>query len=70
MHSNLNFAHDQATRASVSSKALVKQLAQSALKHVPGSEQAIEKTFPTKPIISNLQPPKPMNLVLHMGHTH
>ena len=68
MHSNLNFNHDQATRASVSSKNLVKTLAESALKHVAGSQKAIERTFSTKPIEPELKAPKAINLVLHMAH--
>ena len=70
MHSNLNFHHSQASIASVSSKHLVKSLAESALKHVPGSEKVIEKMFSTKSIVPELQAPKAMNLVMHMGHTH
>ena len=52
----------------VSSVSFVKQLAESALKHVPGGAAAIEKTFNTQPIVPELLPPKPVNLVYHMPY--
>ena len=67
-HSNLNFHHAQVDTPRVTSSHFVKQLAEQALKHVPGSADAIERAFSTKPIVPELLPKKPMNLVMHMPH--
>ena len=70
MHSHLNFHQSTAEVAKVSNKKLQRSLAESALKHVAGGAELIEKTFGTQPIQPELVPPRAMNLLLHMGHTH
>ena len=68
MHSNLNFHAAQAETPRVSSTHMLKSLAEKALKHIPGAAEAIQKSFSTTPIVPEIQPKKPMNLVYHMPH--
>ena len=70
MHSHLNFHTSVADHAKVSTRSLQKSLAQSALKHIAGSHEAIERTFSTKTIEPELKPPKAINQLMYMGHTH
>ena len=70
MHSHLNFHTSTAAIAKVSTKELQRSLAESALKHIAGATELIEKTFSTEKIKPELVPDRPMNLLLHMGNTH
>ena len=67
-HSNLNFHHAEAGRARVDSQKALKELAQASLKHIPGSAALIEKHFNQGRIKPELKAPKPINLVMHLGH--
>jgi hypothetical protein len=42
-------------------------IARAALKHIPGSEQIIQKTFQTKPVPLELPIVKPIDQVMHTG---
>jgi hypothetical protein len=46
----------------------MKELAQKALKHIPGSAPLIEKHFSTDAITPELREKKPINLVMHLTH--
>ena len=70
MHSHLNFHTSVADIAKVSTKSLQRSLAESALKHIVGSHDVIERTFSTKPIVPELTPPRAINQLMYMGHTH
>jgi len=61
--------HSQGYEPRVSSKALLKNLAQTALKNVPGAEKLIKKHFHEGPVVDphRLAPPKPKNQALHLG---
>ena len=70
MHSHLNFHTSVANIARVSTQSLQRSLAESALKHIAGSQDVIERTFSTKPIEQELTPPRVINQLMYMGHTH
>ena len=68
MHSNLNFHAAQAEIPRVSSTHMLKSLAEKALKHIPGAQEVIQRSFSTSPIVPEIKAKKPMNLVYHMPH--
>ena len=70
MHSHLNFHTSVGDFAKVSTKNLQRSLAENALKHVAGSHDVIERTFSTKAIEPELKPPRAINQLMYMGHTH
>ena len=63
----LNHHVDQAYTPRVSHKNSLKQIAQAALKHIPGSQELIQKTFDPKPVPAELPIEKPVNLMMHTG---
>lgn len=63
----LNHHVDQAFTPRVASKQSKKKIALAALKHIPGSQQLIEKTFESKPVPRELPLEKPIDLVFHTG---
>ena len=48
----------------------LKAIAESALKHVPGSQALIDKHFGTQLYPQGLTQPKPINLVMHHAFDH
>jgi hypothetical protein len=66
-HAHLDLNHGAGYEPRVTSNTLLKSLAESALKNVPGSRQIIEKAFSTGPIVDphKLLPNKPINQVFH-----
>ena len=67
MHA-LNLHPSQVGTPRISATHLVKQLAEQSLKHVAGSEGAIRRAFSTDPIVPELIPDPPVNLVMHLNH--
>ena len=63
----LNHHVDQAFVPRITQKQAKIQIAKAALKHIPGSQQLIEKTFESKPVPRELLIEKPVDLVLHTG---
>ena len=66
---HLNFHQSQGQQLRVASKQMLKSLAQSALKNIPGAEKAIREHFPEGNVKDphQLFPPKPKNLAYHLG---
>ena len=70
MHSHLDIHTSVADHAKISTTHLQKSLAEAALKHVAGAHEVIERTFSTKSIEPELKPPRAINQLMYMGHTH
>ena len=63
----LNHHVDQAFVPRIAHKQSKIQIAKAALKHIPGSQTLIQKTFEQNNIPRELPIEKPVNLVLHTG---
>lgn len=63
-----NLNHAAAYEPRISQKHLLKSFAEKALANVPGSQQVIDKHFNTELIKPELNPPKPIDLVMHLGY--
>ena len=64
-HKDMNFAQGYEPR--VTSKPLLKTLAQAALKNVPGSAKLIAEHFGTDNVKGRLLPARPVNMAMHLG---
>ena len=64
---HLDRNHHAAYEPRVSNKGLLKSLAESALKEIPGSQRVIDQAFNVGPINDphRILPTKPMNKALH-----
>jgi hypothetical protein len=66
-HAHLDMNHSAGFEPRVTSAPLLKSLAESALKNIPGSKQVIDRAFYNGPIIDphRILPTKPTNQVFH-----
>ena len=67
---SLNYNHREGDAPRISSQHLLKQLATQSMKHIAGASNVIDRVFSTKAVPNEIKSEKPINLVLHMGHTH
>ena len=63
----LSYHHGTAYEPRLHTKEYKIGLARAALKHVPGAEALIQKTFTSKPVPKEIQPAKHENLTMHTG---
>jgi len=63
----LNHHVSQAYQPRITQKMSKQQIAQAALKNIPGSEQLIQKTFTPKPVPREIPSETPVDLVMHTG---
>ena len=63
----LNHHVDQAFVPRIQHKTSKQQIANAALKHIPGAQELIQKTFNPKPVPRELPSEKPIDLMLHTG---